>query len=66
MTNGTGKLLRKEWDLLKAWLTAMDYSAFDYTNDRIRGLECEVEELKGEIRRIRRSACPSPLNLNDR
>jgi hypothetical protein len=38
MTNGTVELLRKDWDSLMAWVTAMDYSAVDYTNDRIRGL----------------------------
>jgi hypothetical protein len=56
MTNGTVKLLRKGWDSLITWATAMDYSAVDYTNDLIRGLEHEVKELKDEVRRSRMSA----------
>jgi hypothetical protein len=39
-----------------AWVTAMDYSAADYTDDRIRALEREVTQLKDEIRRTRVSA----------
>ena len=46
MTNGILALVWKGWHSLKAWVTAMDYSAFDYTNDRMRGLEQEVKELK--------------------
>jgi hypothetical protein len=34
----------------------MDYSAADYTNDPIGGLEREVEQLKDELRRTRMSA----------
>jgi len=39
-----------------ARVTAMDYSAADYTDDRIRALEREVTQLKDEIRRTRVSA----------
>jgi len=39
-----------------AWVAAMDYSATDYTNDRIGGLEREVEQLKDELRRTQMSA----------
>jgi hypothetical protein len=39
-----------------AWVMAMDYPAFDYTNDRIRGLEHEVKELREELRRTRISS----------
>ncbi len=39
-----------------AWEAAMDYSAADYTNDRIGGLEREVEQLKDELGRTRMSA----------
>ena len=69
MTNGAVALLRKRWASLMAWAAAMDYSAADYTNDRIGGLEREVEQLKDELRRpavlmgpiTRASACiPSP------
>jgi hypothetical protein len=56
MTAGAMELLRKGWASLVAWATAMDYSAFDYTNDRIRRLEHEVKELKDEIGRTRISA----------
>jgi non-heme chloroperoxidase len=45
MTNGAVALLRKRWASLIAWVAAMDYSAADYTNDRIGGLEREVEQL---------------------
>ena len=47
MTNGAVALLRKRWASLIAWVAAMDYSAADHANDRIRGLEREVEQLKG-------------------
>jgi len=50
MTNAAVALLRKRWASLMAWLAAMDYSAADYTNDRIGGLEREVEQLKNELR----------------
>jgi hypothetical protein len=53
MTNGAVALLRKRWTSLRAWVAAMDYSAADYTNDRIGGLEREVEQLKDELRRTR-------------
>ena len=53
MTNGAVALLRKRWASLIAWVAAMDYSAADYTNDRIGGLEREVELLKDELRRTR-------------
>jgi hypothetical protein len=39
-----------------AWVTAIDYSAVDYTTDRIRGLEHGVKQLKDEVRRTCRSA----------
>ena len=55
MTNGALALLRKLWASLMAWAAAMDYSAADYTNDRIGGLEREVEQLKDELRRTRMS-----------
>ena len=56
MTNGAVALLRKRWASLMAWAAAMDYSAANYTNDRIGGLEREVEQLKDELRRTRMSA----------
>ena len=56
MTNRTEKLLRKGWDAILAWAMAMDYSTVDYANDRIRGLEHEVKQLKDEIRRARSPA----------
>jgi hypothetical protein len=56
MTNRTVKLLRKGWDSLLVFLTAMDYSALEYTDDRISRLEHEVTRLKDELRRIPRSA----------
>jgi hypothetical protein len=37
-------------------VAAMDDSAVDYTNDRIRGLEHEVRQLRAELRRTRMSA----------
>jgi hypothetical protein len=56
MTTGTVKLLRNVWDSLRRWEAAMDYSAVDYTNDRIHWLEQEVKNLKEEVRRTRKSA----------
>ena len=56
MTNGAVALLRRRWASLMAWVAAMDYSAADYTNDRIGGLEREVELLKDELRRTHMSA----------
>jgi hypothetical protein len=56
MTNRTGKLLRKGWNSFLAWAMAMDYSTVDYANDRIRGLEHEVKQLKDDLTRTRMSA----------
>jgi hypothetical protein len=56
MTNEPVGFLRKLWNPLTAWLRAMDYSAFDYANERIVGLERDVERLKNELRRARMSA----------
>ena len=33
-----------------AWLQALDYTGFDYTLDRIEGLERELARLKEELR----------------
>lgn len=55
MTNETVGLPRKLWNALTAWLQAMDYSAFDYANERILGLERDVERLKNELKRARMS-----------
>ena len=33
-----------------AWLQALDYTGFDYTLDRIEGLEQELARLKEELR----------------
>jgi hypothetical protein len=33
-----------------AWLQALDYTGFDYTLDRIKGLEQELARLKEELR----------------
>jgi hypothetical protein len=54
--NGTVNIFRKRWDSLMEWVTAMDYSTFDYTNDRIRRLEHEVKRLNDELRRTRISS----------
>jgi hypothetical protein len=56
MTNGIVKLLRKGRDWLKTLVAAMEYSSFDYTNDRISGLEHELKQLKNELRKTRMSA----------
>ena len=56
MTNGIVKLLRKGRDWLKTLVAAMEYSSFDYTNDRISGLEYELKQLKNELKKIRMSA----------
>jgi len=59
MTNAAVALLRRRWASLMAWVAAMDYSAVDYTNDRIGGLEREVEQLKDELRRTCQMIGPS-------
>jgi tRNA U34 5-carboxymethylaminomethyl modifying GTPase MnmE/TrmE len=55
MTNRTANLLRKVLDSLKRWEASMDYSDNDYTNDRVRWLEQEVENLKKELGQTRTS-----------
>jgi len=50
----------KFWRLLAIvshWLQALDYTSFDYTQDRISRLERIIVELKEEVSRIRAS-CP--------
>ncbi len=42
MANGKAGIFRRVWDRL----IAMDNSSFDYSMDRIRGLELEVAQLK--------------------
>ena len=36
-----------------AWVQAMEYTSFDYTLDRIEGLEREVGRLQEELRQSR-------------
>jgi hypothetical protein len=48
--------LRKGRDFLMAWVTAMDYSAVDYTDDRIRELEHQVKQLRDELMQTRMAA----------
>ncbi|MGA7805440.1 hypothetical protein [Bradyrhizobium sp.] len=45
--------LRRALAAVVAWLQAMDYTSFDYTLDRIEGLEREVGQLEEELRRSR-------------
>jgi hypothetical protein len=63
MTNAAVALLRRRWASLMAWVAAMDYSAADYTNDRIGGLEREVEQLKDELTRTRTPGITFPQNV---
>src|ERR1700723_1412289 len=39
-----------------AWLQALDYTGFDYTLDRIQGLEQELARLKEELRQRREAS----------
>jgi hypothetical protein len=39
-----------------AWLQALDYTDFDYTLDRIEGLEQELARLKEELRQSREAS----------
>jgi hypothetical protein len=39
-----------------AWLQALDYTGFDYTLDRIEGLERELARLKEELRQSREAS----------
>ncbi len=49
MANGKAGIFRRVWDRL----IAMDNSSFDYSMDRIRGLEREVAQLKDELKQAR-------------
>ena len=49
MTHGIVGFLRKALASLKAWGAAMDYSATDYTNDRIYQLERAVQQLSARM-----------------
>src|ERR1700726_4786503 len=39
-----------------AWLEALDYTGFDYTLDRIEGLEQQMARLKEELRQSREAS----------
>jgi len=39
-----------------AWLQGLDYTGFDYTLDRIEGLEQELARLKEELRQSREAS----------
>ena len=45
--------LRRALAVVFSWLQAMEYTAFDYTLDRIERLEREVGQLKEELRQSR-------------
>ncbi len=49
MANGKAGIFRRVWDRL----IAMDNSSFDYSMDRISGLEREVAQLKVELKQAR-------------
>ena len=40
---------RRALGVVYAWVQAMDYTGFDYTLDRIKHLEREVEQLKKKL-----------------
>jgi hypothetical protein len=42
------KFIRRVWGWFVSLVASMDYTMDDYIFDRIRGLEREVEQLKGE------------------
>ena len=44
---------RRLFHRLKAMEDAMDYSAFDYTQDRIKNLEQEIAKLRDDVRSLR-------------
>ena len=43
-------IFRRFWDRVIAFEDAMEYSGFDYTLDRIAGLEKQIAELRDELR----------------
>lgn len=45
-------MFRRFWDRVIALEDAMDYSGFDYTLDRITGLEKQIAELRDELHRL--------------
>ena len=49
MANGKAGIFRRVWDRL----IAMDNSSFEYSMDRISGLEREVAQLKDELKQAR-------------
>ena len=47
---------RRALAAVKAWLQALDYTGFDYTLDRIEGLEQELARLREELRQRREAS----------
>ena len=62
MTDTTNNLVPNQGKLWRfvaafgAWLQALDYTSFDYTQDRIDRLERKVVELTEELRQSRASS----------
>ena len=62
MTGTANNLVRKQGKLWRfvatfgAWLQALDYTSFDYTQDRIDLLERKVAGLTEELRQSRASS----------
>lgn len=44
-------MLKRLIDTVIAWAKAVDYSSFDYTLDRVAGLEQELTKLREELHR---------------
>jgi hypothetical protein len=47
---------RRALAAIGAWLQALDHTGFDYTLDRIEGLERELARLKEELRQSREAS----------
>jgi hypothetical protein len=56
--------IRRALAAVYGWGQAMEYTGFDYTLDRIKGLEREVEQLKKELRQARDSGPVDAHNAN--
>ncbi|MGA9847301.1 MAG: hypothetical protein WBQ45_06630 [Roseiarcus sp.] len=55
MTDTANHKFRRALAAAGAFLQSLDYTAFDYTRDRIERLEREVGQLKEELRQSRDS-----------
>ena len=73
LETGRPNRVRRFFASVEAWCKALDYSTFDYTLERISGLEKEIAQLKDEARQrealfndANRTSEPSPVTSSSR